>query len=92
MILSRFEYVMIYFYHSSLSWQGQKAPTEDERNKLIKEKKMNATIEGNQFAVRDLVEPVVGFIEWAKTILVLLLTPCLMLLLLGQVVFFCGCQ
>jgi serine/threonine protein kinase len=38
-------YIMIYFCRSSLPWQGLKAPTEDERNELVKEKKMNTPIE-----------------------------------------------
>jgi hypothetical protein len=36
---------MIYFYRGSLPWQGLKAPMEDERNELVKEKKMNTPIE-----------------------------------------------
>jgi casein kinase I homolog HRR25 len=38
-------YIMIYFCRGSLPWQGLKAPTEDERNELVKEKKMNTPIE-----------------------------------------------
>ncbi len=38
-------YVMIEFCRSSLPWQGLKASTEDERNALIREKKMNTSIE-----------------------------------------------
>jgi hypothetical protein len=37
--------MMIYFYRGSLPWQGLKAPTEDERNELVKEKKINTPIE-----------------------------------------------
>jgi len=35
---------MIYFALGSLPWQGLKAATEDERNELIKEKKMSVSI------------------------------------------------
>jgi hypothetical protein len=38
-------YIMIYFCRGSLPWQGLKALTEDERNELIKDKKMNTPIE-----------------------------------------------
>jgi serine/threonine protein kinase len=38
-------YIMIYFCRGSLPWQGLKAATEDERNELVKEKKMNTPIE-----------------------------------------------
>ena len=36
---------MIYFARGSLPWQGLKAPTEDERNDLIKEKKLNISVD-----------------------------------------------
>src|SRR5947209_4834593 len=36
---------MIYFSRGSLPWQGLKASTEDKRDELIKEKKMNTPIE-----------------------------------------------
>ena len=38
-------YIMIYFCRGSLPWQDLKAPTEDERTELVKEKKMNTPIE-----------------------------------------------
>lgn len=38
-------YVMIYFACGSLPWQGYKAATNDERNRLIKELKMTTPIE-----------------------------------------------
>ena len=38
-------YMLIYFCRGSLPWQGLKAQTEDERNELIKEKKINTPIE-----------------------------------------------
>jgi hypothetical protein len=37
-------YIMIYFCRGSVPWQGLKASTEDERNGLVKEKKMNTPI------------------------------------------------
>ncbi|MCJ1248804.1 serine/threonine protein kinase [Trapelia coarctata] len=38
-------YLMVYFARGSLPWQGLKASTEDERNELVKERKMNTSIE-----------------------------------------------
>jgi hypothetical protein len=36
---------MVYFYHGSLPWQSLKASTDDKRDELIKEKKMDTLIE-----------------------------------------------
>ena len=36
---------MLYFLRGYLPWQGLKAATEDERNELIKEKKMETPVE-----------------------------------------------
>jgi hypothetical protein len=43
--LESLRYIIIYFCRRSLPWQGLKAATEDERNELVKEKKMNTPIE-----------------------------------------------
>ena len=36
---------MIYFSRGSLPWQGLKAATDDEWDKLVKEKKINTSVE-----------------------------------------------
>ncbi|OAQ74379.2 casein kinase I isoform delta [Pochonia chlamydosporia 170] len=38
-------YVLLYFAHGSLPWQGLKTSTDKERTELIKQKKTNTTIE-----------------------------------------------
>jgi casein kinase I family protein HRR25 len=38
-------YMLIYFARGSLPWQGLKAAAEDERNDLIKEKKLNISVD-----------------------------------------------
>lgn len=37
-------YVLLYFARGSLPWQGLKAATEEERNELIKQKKLNLPV------------------------------------------------
>ena len=56
---------MIYFCRGSLPWQGLKAPTEDERNELVKEKKINTPIED---LCRGLTDAFSGYFQYVRTL------------------------
>lgn len=58
-------YIMIYFCRGSLPWQGLKAPTEDERNELVKDKKMNTSIED---LCRGLPDAFTSYFQYARTL------------------------
>jgi hypothetical protein len=56
---------MIYFYRGCLPWEGLKAATEDERNELIKEKKMNTSIED---LCRGLPDSFINYFKHVQTL------------------------
>ena len=58
--------IIIYFCRGSLPWQGLKAATEDEKNELIKEKKMNTPIED---LCRGFPDAFTSYLKYVQTLM-----------------------
>jgi len=59
-------YVFLYFARGSLPWQGLKAATDEEKNELIKKKKMS--LSGEQLCESVLPEEFAKYINYTRSL------------------------